>query len=78
MTEKTNHDIQFLSEHLDYESKIQCYTEKRPADTYTVTLTGSLSENQPLEDSIHEDHSETKAMQNDLALILLTLLMSWN
>ena len=76
MTEKINHDIQFLSEHLNYESKIQCYIEKRSADTYTVILIDSLSENQSLKNDIHENHFETEAMQNDLILILLTLLMS--
>ncbi len=75
MAEETSHDIQFLPEHPNYESKIQCYTGKRPADTYTVALTGPLSENQPLEDGIHGGHPETEAMQNDLALILLTLLV---
>ncbi len=78
MAEETSHDIQFLPEHPDYESKIQHYTGKRPADTYTVALTGPLSENQPLEDGIHGGHPETEAMQNDLALILLALLMPWN
>ena len=46
--------------------------------TYTVTLNESLSENQSLENSIHDGHSETESMQNDLILILLTLLMLWN
>ena len=76
MTKKISHDIQFLSEHFNYESKIQHYTEKKSADTYTVTLTDSFSENQSLKNDIHENHSETEAMQNDLILILLILLMS--
>ena len=75
MTEKISHDIQFLSEHLNYESKIQHYTEKRSADTYIITLTDSLSENQFLKNDIHENYFETETMQNDLILILLILLM---
>ena len=71
-------DIHFLSEHLNYETHVQSYSEKQPADTFTVILTDSLSENQTLENSIHGDHSETVSMQNDLILILLTLLVSWN
>ena len=71
-------DIHFLSEHLNYETHVQSYSEKQSADTFTVILTDSLSENQTLENSICGDHSETVSMQNDLILILLTLLMPWN
>ena len=71
-------DIRFLPEHPNYEDLIQNYSEKRLANTYTVALIGSLSENQSLEDSVHGGHPETESMQNDLALILLALLVPWN
>ena len=71
-------DIHFISEHLNYEIHVQSYSEKQSADTFTVALTGSLSENQALEDSVRGGHPETVSMQNDLALILLALLVPWD
>ena len=71
-------NIHFLSEHFNYEIHVQSYSEKQPADTFTVILTDSLLKNQALENSVCGDHSETVSMQNDLILILLTLLMSWD
>ena len=78
MTLKITRDIQFLFKHFNYENQIQSYSEKSAVHTYTVTLNESLSENQSLENSVRGGHSETKSMQNNLTLILLTLLMSWN
>jgi hypothetical protein len=74
----TSSDIRFLPEHPNYENQIQSYSEKRPTAIYTVALVGSLSENQVLEDSVRGGHPETKAMQDELALILLALLVPWN
>ena len=75
MTLETTRDIQFLLKHLNYENQVQSYSEKGAMHTYTVALNESLSENQSLENSVCGGHSETKSMQNDLTLILLTLLM---
>jgi hypothetical protein len=41
-------------------------------------LIGSLSENQSLEDSVRGGHPKTESMQNDLALVLLALLVPWD
>lgn len=78
MTQATSRDIRFLPEHPNYDNLIQQYSEKSSAPTFVVTLIGSLSENQPLEDSVRGGHPETLAIQNDLALILLALLVPWN
>ena len=40
-------------------------------------LHGSFSEQQALEDSVRGGHPETDSMQNDLALVLLALLVPW-
>jgi len=74
----TSKDISFLPQHPNYENRIQSYSEKTSASSYTVALIGSLSENQALEDSVRGGHPETEAMQNELALILLALLVPWN
>jgi len=55
-------DIHFLSEHFNYETHVQSYSEKQSADTFTVILTDSLLKNQALENSICSDHSETMSM----------------
>ena len=70
-------DIPFLSEHPDHEHLLQNYSGRKAANTYMVALISSLSENQDLEDSVHGGHPETESMQNDLALILLALLVPW-
>jgi hypothetical protein len=46
-------DIHFLPEH---ETHIQNYSERRGANDSSVTFTSSVSENQPLEDSVRGGH----------------------
>ena len=74
----TTRDIAFSSEHPDHEELIQRFSERMSPNTYTVALVGSLSENQALEDSVRGGHPETESMRNDLALILLALLVPWD
>jgi hypothetical protein len=73
----TSEDIPFTPDHPNSERQIQNYSEKTSINTYLVAFIGSLSENQPLEDRIRGGHPETVAMQNDLAEILLALLVPW-
>jgi hypothetical protein len=78
LASSTTMDIPFLLEHPDHERLFQNYIGRKPANTFTVALIGSLSENQSLEDSVRGGHPETESMQNDLALILLALLVPWD
>ena len=77
-TKATSRDIWFLPEHPDYGKKVQSYSGKQPANRYTVALLGPLSENQSLENKVRGGHPETECMRNELALILLGLLVPWN
>ena len=70
-------DIPFLPDHPLHETHIQNYSKRRGAHDYSVALNGSISENQPLEDSVRGGHPQTDSMQNDLALGLLALLVPW-
>ena len=70
-------DTRFLPDHPLYKTHIQNYSKKRRAADYAVALNGSISENQALEDSVRGGHPQTDAMQNDLALALLALLVPW-
>jgi hypothetical protein len=78
LASSTTSDVSFLPEHPDYERLFQNYSGRKAANTFTVALIGSLSENQSLEDSVRGGHPETESMQNDLALILLALLVPWD
>jgi len=77
MTQITSWNIHFHSVHSDYNILIQSYSEKSSANIYTVTLTGSLSENQFSENYVCEDYFKTNTMHNNLTLILLILLILW-
>ena len=77
MGSATGADIPFLPQHPGYETHIQNYSRTRPANTFSVAFTGSFSEQQTLEDSVRGGHPETDSMQNDLALVLLALLVPW-
>jgi len=70
-------DIPFLPDHPLHESHMQNYSERRCANDYSVAFSSTVSENQPLEDSVRGGHPQTDCMQNDLALGLLGLLVPW-
>ncbi|KAN0070694.1 hypothetical protein V8E54_010859 [Elaphomyces granulatus] len=53
------------------------YSKRRGPNDYSVAFNSSVSENQPLENSVRGGHLETDSMQNDLALGLLALLVPW-
>jgi hypothetical protein len=70
-------DIEFATAHPNYSTHVQHYSERASVHRYMVTLIGSLSENQSLEDSVRGGHPQTSAIQNDLAEIFLALLLPW-
>ena len=70
-------DIPFLPDHPRHETHVQNYSESRGANDYSVAFNSTISDNQPLEDSVRGGHPQTDSMQNDLALGLLALLVPW-
>ena len=74
MGSATGADIPFLPQHPGYETHIQNYSSTRPVNAFSVAFTGSFSDQQALEDSVR---GETDSMQNELALVLLALLVPW-
>jgi hypothetical protein len=78
MRSATDSDTLFLPQHPDYDTLLQNYSSVRPVNTFSIAFTGSFSNQQALEDSVRGGHPETDSMQNDLALILLALLVPWD
>ena len=62
-----------------HETHIQNYSERRGANDYSVTFNNTVSENQPLEDSVRGGHLQTdsSSMQNDLALGHVGTVQEW-
>ena len=77
MASATSADILFLPDHPRYETHVQNYSVSRAANDYSVAFNSTISDNQPLEDSVRGGHPTTDSMQNDLALGLLALLVPW-
>jgi hypothetical protein len=67
----------FPPDHPRHETHIQNYLERRGANDYSVAFNSSVSENQPLEDSVRAGHPQTDSMQNDLALLCVESYREW-
>ena len=75
--DKKNTNILFSAEHLYSDSMFQCPLNLESPCRTLVSLVGSFSTNESVEDAVINSRIETDARENDIGLILLALFILW-